>query len=1648
MRADNATGSILNGVQTAGLSAISYGSYSAAGTLTVNGQLTGSGTFSGTISNIGGNLGGGQVIGTNAGLIVGATTQLVSTVILNNSSSNNNYTGDTWITNKGILQTNAINQLPSGVGTGDVYLTGTLNMQGFSQAIGGLSGAGTLDGVSGTPTLTIGGNDSTGLTFTGVIKNTAGTLSLVKTGSGTQTINSATANTFTGSITANAGTLVMQGSNSFTGSVNANSGGTVSFANTTAGNALGNSTVVNLNGGSISYTATGTTAALNRSVVIGSGAGTINVASSTSTLTAASVTSTGGNLVKTGPGTFSISGATTLNGGNAGVQVSGGMLQASFGTNGISTINVGAAGYLSLQNNAADVLTLQGVGTNFSLTSGANLGFELAATGTNDRIVYNTAAVTSGSNITLNFSSLVGFGGPTSSYTLITSSTTGGLTGVNFGLGTAPNGYNYTILNDGTTVSLTTAAYTPTYWNNTQTDGSWSNVTGNLGSIGGGAGTNFTSDLAGANDIGHAPAANETVIFNTTAVAGPSITTTLDGNQTIDSVQFIGGGTPAVTSVTINQGSSGTLTLMPASASGGINILTGGGSASIGSTVTLDNTLSPSQTWNVTDSGSTLNISGNVAFGANLNKTGAGALTLSGTNSGSGNITLAGGKLNINSATALGSGSLTINAGTTIDSTTTATLTNVNAETWNGDFTFAGSTNLGLGTGAVTLANSLTVTTTANTLTVGGAIGGSGIALTKAGAGTLVLNGATNTYSGLTTVNGGVLTLNASNTTGGGVTVTSGTLNIGSLSAVSGALTIAGGTTIDNTGSAGTLTGVTGTAINGNFTFTGTNSLNLGTADVTFSTTPTITTTGAATTLTLGGDIQPTANGITKAGAGGLTLAGSNSFTGAVTVNGGTLTLSGVNMHTGATSVTAGTLSLTGSLTANTAISTSGTGVFSQSSTGVISGTNTTFTQGSTGTSVLAGTNTYKGNTTINGGVLTISSTGSLNGNGTTAAGSTLAFGGTAANTVINIAGNITNYFAFSGASVNGANSVYNQTGGTVNFTNTGTAATTNSLQNGQNTGYGYMNITGGTTVIKGRFQPAGGGTGVIYIGGTGKIDNTGGEWLLMSYGTPGTTTSSNSSITLGPGGILDRTGAGNNFGLNMDITNSYAVLNVAGGTVMTTTKPITFGNGASAARTGTSGYLNLAAGKLTLGTAMLNGNTGAGSTGTSFINFAGGKIETNAGVAAIIPASVATQSITTTIFGAINNSAATGDTSQNFTGGLTFDTLTFNSSLTNVLNGASGTGVTQADINIVNGGSGYIGAPMVKFSTTGVVAGGTPAAGYAVLTGGVVTGIVITDPGTYTSGTVPTITLIGGGAGTAANVTVPGSAASGLITANANTGGLTKLGSGTLTLTGANTFGGAVDIQGGMILTNNLAAGLATSGIGNSSNAATNLLLNSSTATTLAASGGGILGYNGTTAVTTFDRNFTLNNVSGGFDASGTTAGTFTLTAANVMTVTPNLGAATLTLQGSGTGAAGAGSIGTLIGEATGTTVALSKFGTGTWNVTNAANTYNGPTTISGGILTVPTLDVGGVPSTLGQSSSDASNLVLNGGSLGYNGTVAGTTDRNFTFAATNSGFDASGTTLGTFTLTAANAMTVASGLGAGQLHPARHRNRRNGCW
>jgi len=265
--------------------------------------------------------------------------------------------------------------------------------------------------------------------------------------------------------------------------------------------------------------------------------------------------------------------------------------------------------------------------------------------------------------------------------------------------------------------------------------------------------------------------------------------------------------------------------------------------------------------------------------------------------------------------------------------------------TGNLKFTSA-MTATGVGAKAITLQGA-----TAGTGELAGNIsdlGGNVISLNKYGSGDWTLSG-NNSYSGLTTLNSGTLTLSGNNSgAAGGVTLTAGTLNINNNNALgSGALTLAGtGATINNTsGSAVVNAGNQAWAWNDGMTFgsstnTAVNNLDLGTGVVTASSGRAITLAGTDTKLTMGAvNITSTATGRTLAanGAGntlemrGLTLSanttaavtvvldGTASFdiTGAI-VNGqnfangvqikgtGTKTFSGANTYTGGTEILSG----------------------------------------------------------------------------------------------------------------------------------------------------------------------------------------------------------------------------------------------------------------------------------------------------------------------------------------------------------------------------------------------------------------------------------------------------------------------------------------------------------------------------------------------------------------------------------------------------------------------------------------------------------------------------------------------------------------------------------------------------------------------
>jgi autotransporter-associated beta strand protein len=238
----------------------------------------------------------------NSGVVIMTQSAGVLNITLNATSGANTYAGNTTIsTANATLTLGKADQISNGAGKGNLIITsGTFKMGGFSETINGLSGNGTVDGVSGTPTLTVGDNDATS-TFSGVIKNTAGNLSLTKTGNGTLTLSGS--NTYTGGTTLNTGTLVIGNTAAAgTGTITQSSGSSLLKFDTTG-------TVSNAM--SIYNVASNQTMTLSGSITAQNT--TYDVASGT-TLSINGTISGSGGVTKNGTGTLSISGNNTFTG--------------------------------------------------------------------------------------------------------------------------------------------------------------------------------------------------------------------------------------------------------------------------------------------------------------------------------------------------------------------------------------------------------------------------------------------------------------------------------------------------------------------------------------------------------------------------------------------------------------------------------------------------------------------------------------------------------------------------------------------------------------------------------------------------------------------------------------------------------------------------------------------------------------------------------------------------------------------------------------------------------------------------------------------------------------------------------------------------------------------------------------------------------------------------------------------------------------------------------------------------------------------------------------------------------------------------------------------------------------------------------------
>ena len=189
------------------------------------------------------------------------------------------------------------------------------------------------------------------------------------------------------------------------------------------------------------------------------------------------------------------------------------------------------------------------------------------------------------------------------------------------------------------------------------------------------------------------------------------------------------------------------------------------------------------------------------AANAVITNTGGADLRFSNTTTASNATIINSGTVNFYNTASGGNARLIANAGGVFDF---SSLTS--AGTTAGSFEGAGSFRLGSRT--LTIGGNGLSTNVTGVIADGGAGGGTGGALVKTGAGTMILSGI-NTYTGATTVDGGTLAVNGSITASSGVTVNDGGTLAG-IGTVGNTTVNSGGTLAAGNGTAGSSMNVTG----------------------------------------------------------------------------------------------------------------------------------------------------------------------------------------------------------------------------------------------------------------------------------------------------------------------------------------------------------------------------------------------------------------------------------------------------------------------------------------------------------------------------------------------------------------------------------------------------------------------------------------------------------------------------------------------------------------------------------------------------------------------------------------------------------------------------------------------------------------------
>ena len=1506
---------------------------------------------------------------------VGLTKSTSATVVLSGADS---YTGATAI-NVGTLQLGAVNAVPSASAV-SVAGGATFDLNSFADTIGSLAGAGSV--TLGSATLTAGGDNSS-TTFSGAIGGAGG---LTKSGTGTLTLSGT--NTYTGATTINAGAIRLGVSNSI---------------------APSSSVAVTLAAGS-TFDLNGfaqTVGSLSGAGNVTLGNGTLIAGGNSSSTTFSGVMSGSGGLVKSGTGTLTFTGANTFSGS---VAINSGGVTLS-GTGGAA---VSASG--------------------FSIGNGTTLTLDNSA-GANANRVGNSAAITlnggtllfiSGtSGATETVGALIPAGGASS--VAITHSGTGATaTSLTFSsLGSVGSGATVNFSATGGTLGSGTGG--PHVYLTGQPQGligGWATVGSNFAEYYADGVRAFSSYYTGSVGINVNDSTKIVLLSGSSASTAYTLTnagTTTDYGLSLTDIVTVDLG--AASTRTLNLLAGGLIkSTATATTISGLGRLTVGGTAA--------GTLSVS-----VDAGHTLTISApiinnagpNGSYGdaddgvVTLSKADAGLLVLSGTSTFSGDAFLNAGTVQISAEANLGASGNDVNFGGGTLSVTSG-FTSGTGKVFNVTAGRSGILDIAAG-------QTLTVGNAGNLFTTGDTTA----TLYKNGLGLLVVQAANAAFDGVLQINAGAVELRDAQSLGdsvnrGQVVLASGTLKLRSDSATN----FANGVTLtaDSTIDVNSLTGTTGLTHTLGALSIGANTLTASGGNGASLTLGATTLTGSATfnpttaNLTLGAISG--AFGFSKSGTGTLIVAGTSGYTGATAINSGTLrvgaanalpTTTAVNVASGAWldlnnfNDTLGSLTGTGGVALGSGTLTIGSDNSATTFSGVASGAGSLAKSG-TGTLTLSGTNTFTGATAINSGTLRLGAANAVASASAVSVASGAAFDLNSFNETIGSLAGAGGVLLGTGTLTAGGNNFPTTFSGAISgsgaFVKSGTGTLTlagaNSFTGAANVNAGVLlaqnssafgSTSLGTTVSAGAELQIDGGVFVgaepLTLSGTGVSGAGALRGISGNTAWSGAITLAASATVGADAGTLTLSGSiGTNANtLTFSTTGDIRVDGVIGGSgalvksgtgALTLTAANTFG-----------GTMTINAGAVVPQNASAFGATGAGTTVAS-----GAAIQLNNASGVSIGAEPLTLngdgiSGAGALDSIVGNNAWTGNLTlaANTTVAVDADILTLSGAI-GESGGAQSLTKSGTGMLILAGANSYSGATRINAGTLQLGADERIADNSAVV---VASGAVfdlnefnetvgsIAGAGSITTGTVGANALTVGGDNT--STTFSG--------ALSGSGAFVKSGTGTLTMSGSNTYGGNTNINAGALaIDSDTRLGVSGTLIFNGGTLRATGTFTSGRA--IAMNAGGTIDTNGYTVVISGSISGSTALVKAGTGAlkiTGTNTGfnAATIVSAGLLIVNGDMGFSPVTIQGGGS-AGGTGSVGGVIAQSGGT-VAPGDGGTGRLN-TGDFNLQ------SGAHLSI---EIGG---TTAGGASNGYDQVKVTGSVTLAGDLSGAVLNSFTFTPT----------------------------------------------